>query len=556
MGFFLVKKPVFWYNNTMPTNLQNINQTFKERDIQERARILGLPYVSLLAMPTNPDLASIMSKTESEKAQAVPFLRIGKKVRFAILDPENEALKAFVKSLEDQKYEVNLSLCSEESLKSAQKIYFTEEYEKRRAILENVVVEEDLGSFLAEVGKMTELREKIESSPFDAALNYVQVGAYKSQASDVHFEPEDGTVFVRLRIDGILTPVFELSPKAYDGMLTQIKQLSHLKLNVHDQPQDGQYRFLMNGRPINVRVSLLPTHFGEACVMRLLDSGESALTLEQLGFEGQALKHLQESIQLPHGMILVTGPTGSGKTTTLYSMLQTIDTKAKKVITLEDPIEYDLIGISQSQVSPEKGYNFSDGLRAILRQDPDIIMVGEIRDFETAETASQASITGHLVISTLHTNSAVESIPRLVNMGVKGFILAPAMDLIIAQRLVRKLCTCATEQPISETEKARIQDAFTRMQEKGTVAPLMPVTLKHAAGCDKCGNTGYKGQIAIAEVLRFDSGLRDLILNSAPMPQLYNYVDHELKMTSLFEDGISKVINGVTTLDEVERVSV
>jgi len=251
----------------------------------------------------------------------------------------------------------------------------------------------------------------------------------------------------------------------------------------------------------------------------------------------------------------VTGPTGSGKTTTMYSMLQSIDTKSKKVITLEDPVEYELAGITQSQVDHDVEYTFASGLRAILRQDPDIIMVGEIRDLETAETAAQASLTGHLVISTLHTNSAIESISRLVNMGVKGFILAPALDLIVAQRLVRKLCECAEDKPIAETEKARIQPLLESITKKGVQPPAMPATLKHAKGCDKCGTIGYTGQMAIAEVLRFDPGLRDLLLEDKPMSEIHLYINEHLKMLSLSEDGVLKVIRGDTTLEEVFRVA-
>ncbi len=320
-------------------------------------------------------------------------------------------------------------------------------------------------------------------------------------------------------------------------------------------PQDGQYSFLVNERKINVRVSIMPSHYGETIVMRLLDSQKTFEEFSALGYEGEALNNVLESLKLPHGMILVTGPTGSGKTTTMYSMLQSIDTKAKKVITLEDPIEYDLAGITQSQVDHDVEYNFATGLRAILRQDPDIIMIGEIRDLETAETAAQASLTGHLVISTLHTNSALESISRLVNMGVKNFILAPALDLIIAQRLVRRLCECAEDKPITESEKEQIELLIASASKKGIEVPAVPVTLKHPKGCDKCGQLGYKGQVAITEVLRFDQKLRDLILEGKPMSEIHAYINEHLKMLTLQEDGVLKVLRGMTTLEEVYRVA-
>ena len=541
-------------NTKFQTNIQNINQEFKERDVQEKAKRLGLPYVNLINMPINSDLAKIINKKDIIEAEIAIFFKSGKKLRIAVVDPDNDKTKALLEELKKKNYSANINLCSDESLKSAHRIYFSETYKKQEEI-KNVIKENDLGSFVNEIENLEQLKDKIENATFDAALNYVQVGGYKTHASDIHFQPEEDHVMVRFRIDGVLQPVFNLTRNIYDGILKEIKYLSHLKLNVTDVPQDGQYNFLVNQRKINVRVSILPTQYGETCVIRLLDSQKTFTDFSDLGFEGEALRNMEEAVNLPHGMVLITGPTGSGKTTTMYSMLQSIDTQAKKVITIEDPIEYDLSGITQSQVNPDGDYNFSDGLRAILRQDPDIIMVGEIRDLETAETASQASLTGHLVISTLHTNSAIESIPRLVNMGVKSFILAPALDLIIAQRLVRKLCSkCVKTKPITDTEKAHIENTLQSIEAKGLKVPAMPKKLSHAQKCKECGQTGFHGQIAITEVLRFNQNLRDMILENEPMPEIYKYIEKNCKMLTLHEDGIIKAIRGVTTLDEVYRV--
>jgi type IV pilus assembly protein PilB len=535
--------------------IRDINQEFKEREVQANAKKLDLPYVNLINAPINPDFGRLLTQGDSEKANAVVFFKTGKKIRLAVTDPDSPETKSLTERLKQEKYEVNISLCSEESLKSAQKIYFRGIYEKTEA-LETVVEEKDLGSYTEEIRNLGELRDKIEASTYDRALNLIQVGGYKTKASDIHFQPEEKHVLVRFRIDGILKPVFNLSREIYEGIAKQIKQLSHLKLNVTNVPQDGQYSFVINKRKINVRVSVLPSHFGETCVMRLLDTQMTFETFENLGFEGEALRNLQEAVKLTHGMILVTGPTGSGKTTTMYSMLQSIDTKAKKIITLEDPIEYNLEGITQSQVNPEAEYNFATGLRAILRQDPDVIMIGEIRDIDTAETAAQASLTGHLVITTIHTNSAIESLARLVNMGVKSFILAPAIDLVIAQRLVRKLCPdCAGSRGITKTEKEHIQLIFDSLQAKGLKIPSMPSELKYPKGCGKCSDTGFLGQIAIVEVLKFNQELRDMILENKPMPAIYDYINKNLKMISMHEDGILKVVRGITTLDEVYRVA-
>lgn len=542
-------------NRKLTKGVAEVNQQYKERDVQAKAKTLGIPYVNLLTMPINPDLADFLAKEDAVGANAALYFQVGKKLRLAVLDPNNEPTKVLLDKLRQGGFQVDISLCSEESLAAGHKIYFTETYQKQEE-LKNVVEEADLGTYMKEIENLNELKVKIEAASFDKALNYIQIGAYKTHSSDIHFEPEETRVLIRFRIDGVLQAVFDITPKAYAGILTEIKYLSHLKLNILSLPQDGQYSFLVNQRQINVRVSTLPTHYGEACVMRLLDAQRAQVTFEELGFEGIALQRLVESTTLSHGMILVTGPTGSGKTTTLYSMLQRIDTRSKKVITLEDPIEYNLAGISQSQVQEDKGYTFAAGLRSILRQDPDAIMVGEIRDTETAETAVQASLTGHLVFSTLHTNSAIESIPRLLNMGVKSYVLAPALDLIVAQRLVRKLCpSCAVASPATEAEKAHIDEALNALRQRGIEVPAMPAELRHPKGCPVCSQTGFKGQIAISEVLPFDQGIRDLILGNAPMPEVYAYIEKNLKMTSVHEDGILKVIRGLTTLEEVDRVA-
>lgn len=535
--------------------IAGLKQEAKEKDIQEKAKRMGYPYVNLLHFAVNPDLKDFIPQEKSVKAKAAAFFRSGKKVRLAVLNPDLPATKALVAELKIKGYDVTVIVCSPESLEVAQKVYLIEKKEVHGEKIENIVVEEKVGTAAAELASLESLRDQIEKEASDQALNTIAVGAYKTRSSDIHFQPQEKDVLVRFRIDGVLKQVFTLTREAYEGLVRQIKYMTHLKLNITNVPQDGQFSFIINERKINVRVSFMPSQWGETVVMRLLDSKKTFAEFEKLGYEGEALKNMMDALKLPHGMILVTGPTGSGKTTTMYSMLQSVDTKSKKVITLEDPVEYELAGITQSQVDHDADYTFASGLRAILRQDPDIIMVGEIRDLETAETAAQASLTGHLVISTLHTNSAIESISRLANMGVKGYILAPALDLIVAQRLVRKLCECAEEKPISESEKAQIQPVLEAMTKKGIQAPAMPATLKHAKGCDKCGTIGYVGQMAIAEVLRFDQGLRDLLLEDKPMPEIHQYINEHLKMLSLREDGILKVLRGITTLEEVFRVA-
>ncbi len=535
-------------------HLQAVNQAFKERDIQARARKAGLPYVYLVNVPLNPDLAKLLPQEDAEKALAVPFFHSGKRLKVAVADPARAETVAVLEGL-GRRFLIETHLASEESVQSGMRIY--------ALAVRGGAPEPEAVSEVHEIGAdetaafSEEARKRVEGSAADVSLDFLQAAAFRAGASDMHFQPEEGSVLLRVRIDGVLRPVLTFSREAYVGLLRQIKYLAHLKLNVTAVPQDGQYRFFFQAKPVNVRVSMMPSHYGETCVLRLLDPAKAFMKFGDLGFEGEALKQMERAVRLPHGMILVTGPTGSGKSTTMYAMLQEVDIREKKVITLEDPIEYPLSGITQSQVNPEAEYNFMNGLRAILRQDPDVIMVGEIRDLETAETAAQAALTGHLVFSTLHTNSTVESISRLTNMGVKTFILAPAIDLIIAQRLVRKLCTqCRKPRAPTDAEREHITQVLESVRAKGAPdVPENPAQIFEAAGCEACGKSGYKGQIALVEALAFDSGLRDLVLESKPLSEIYAYVSEKMRLVLLHEDGILKVARGVTSLEEAYRVA-
>ena len=329
-----------------------------------------------------------------------------------------------------------------------------------------------------------------------------------------------------------------------------------MRLNVTNVPQDGRYFFQVNDRKIDVRVSSIPTEYGESFVCRLLDSKKKNLSFEDLGFEGRNLDILHKALDIPNGMIMVTGPTGSGKTTTLYSMLTAFNEPDSKIITLEDPIEYHLSGITQSQINEKRGYSFGSGLRAILRQDPDIVMIGEIRDLDTAETAAQAALTGHILLSTLHTNSAIETVPRLLNIGLKPFMIAPALSIVTAQRLVRKVCTfCQEQKSVSESERKTLQEAIDQIhQAQPTLALTIPATLPHAPGCDKCSKTGYLGQLSIAEMFINNDELKEAILAEKSTTELFNIV-RAGGMLTLGEDGVLKVLRGLTTLSEIERVA-
>ncbi|MBI2452697.1 MAG: type II/IV secretion system protein [Parcubacteria group bacterium] len=373
------------------------------------------------------------------------------------------------------------------------------------------------------------------------------------RASDIHIEPTEEHTQIRFRMDGLLHDIVLISPAQYQGLLSRIKLLSALKLNITNRAQDG--RFTIAGEQLmEIRVSSLPSEYGESLVLRVLNP-KNILSLQQLGLRADLLAIFRKEITKPNGMIVVTGPTGSGKTTTLYAFLREINHPEIKIITIEDPIEYHLEGISQTQVHPEKGYTFASGLRAIVRQDPDAILVGEIRDAETADIALQAALTGHLVLSTLHTNDAAGTITRLISLGAKPVNIAPALNLVVAQRLVRKVCeACASHTQISKEELALVKRELDHLG--AGIKPEVGSTMKlaRAKGCKKCANSGYKGRVGLFEAIVMDDELKELVLESPSITQLKKKAV-ERGMITLRQDGLLLVLRGVTTMEEIERVT-
>ena len=532
-----------------------VNRDLKEKAVNEQAKQLGLSYINIEKTPINPDLSSILTKEQATAGLLIPFFRIGKKLRIAIQDPQNQTAIALIEELKTQDYLLNINLASDQGIISAiDRLYKAAEKTTSQIITQ--INEADIQTYEKEIQNLSELQGKLKSITAEEGLNLINLGAIKTNASDIHYQPEEGRVIGRFRIDGVLQTIFEMDPKIFANLANQLKYKSGLKLNIDNIPQDGRYRFIVNGRKIDVRVSSLPTEFGETFVCRLLDNKKGFLNFEEAGFIGRNLKLMEHAVKIAHGMILITGPTGSGKTTTLYSLLDKFNTPEKKVITLEDPIEYHLSGISQSQINVKRGYDFADGLRSILRQDPDVVMVGEIRDFATAETAAQASLTGHVLLSTLHTNSAIESIPRLVNIGLQSFMIAPALHMIVAQRLVRQLCpNCRQKQPITEIEK-RIFDEICQAIQKITteIACQTPNELWHPVGCDQCSHTGYLGRLGIHEILIIDEPIKRLIMDQKSSNDIILKA-REQGMLTMREDGLLKVLQDKTTLEEVQRVT-
>lgn len=540
---------------TTDERLEKINREFKEKEAARRARELGMAYINIALTPINPDLLKLIPPEIAKNALVLPFFRLGKKLRVAVADPEKPETKKLIEQLKAAGYAININLATEDGLLEAMKLYETEQYKVKKEI-DTRVQEEKIKAYEQEIKQLKDLAEKIANVTSEEANYLLNAGAYKTGASDIHYEPSEQDVRVRFRIDGMLHDIFHISKPVFTNIANQIKYQCKMKLNIVNEPQDGRYYFEVNKRKIDVRVSALPTEFGETFVCRLLDSERHVADFEEMGFTGTALAHIKNVLKIKNGMILITGPTGSGKTTTLYTFLDKLNQPELKIITLEDPIEYHLEGISQSPVNEKRGYDFANGLRALLRQDPDIVMLGEIRDYETAETAAQAALTGHILLSTLHTNSAIEAVPRLINIGLPPFMVAPALDTVIAQRLVRKFCPKCTK--MKTVAKSKVEELKRVIDIIKAVRPSIklevPEKMPLAEGCDICSNTGYKGRMAVVEVLDVDNEIKRLILEKASSIKIMEAARRK-GMLTMYEDGIIKVLQGHTSLTEVRRVT-
>lgn len=409
-----------------------------------------------------------------------------------------------------------------------------------------------------EIKNISDFKEKIENSLTKNTTEFAEIilgGAIVLKASDIHIEPTENLVKIRVRVDGTLQDIIFLEKKIYESFLSRIKLLSEIKLNITDRPQDGRFSILIENNPIEIRTSTLPAEYGEAVVMRILNP-QNLINLSSLGLREDLLGTFKKEIAKPNGMIIVTGPTGAGKTTTLYAFLKEIQNPEIKIITIEDPIEYHLEGISQTQVDPEKGYTFASGLKSIVRQDPDVILVGEIRDLVTANIALQSALTGHLVFTTLHTNDAAGTVARLINLGAKPADIGPAINISVAQRLVRKVCKkCSVLEKISADDLIKIKKDIKNIPLNIKIPSIDSSTkIPVAKGCPECNNTGYRGRLGIFEVLPINDEMEKFILENPSIAALRKKAAEE-GMVSLYQDGLIKVLEGHTTLEEVRKIT-
>jgi type IV pilus assembly protein PilB len=530
---------------------------------QATAEELKLPFVSLEKVKIDEKVLNLIPESIAVKHNLVCFDKTDKVLKIATLNPEDLQAFEFIRRTSDSKLEIYYTYPS--SLKEGLAHY----HKDIQAEFDNITrpaIEGSLEFEKMEKGKDGEesLRKLATELPIIKIVDTLLQYAIIEGASDIHIEPTEQEVLVRYRIDGILQDVMTLPKDTRDGIIARIKVLSNLKIDEKRLPQDGRFKVVEKGQKVSFRVSILPVYDGEKIVMRLLREGSQVVGLEKLGFQKEALEIIKRNIKKPHGMLLVTGPTGSGKTTTLYTILQQLNTPKVNISTIEDPIEYRMPRVNQSQINPKIGFTFAAGLRALLRQDPNIIMVGEIRDPETAEIAIHAAMTGHLVLSTLHTNDAVTTLPRLSDMGVPPFLVASTTNMIIAQRLVRKICPkCITtynldKKAVAELKKQfdveRIFKALAEAEYISSDETLEKMNFSKGKGCSYCHNSGYKGRIGVYEILEVTPQVSELILQKASKEQLETKAK-EQGMITILEDGFIKVQQGVTTIEEILRVT-
>lgn len=518
----------------------------------------GIDYADLTSKSINTDALRLVPEKVARAVEIAPFRKANKVIFVAMRAPERPDSLQEVQKLEQLGYQVRRIIVSRASLEHAWDRYhdisYATETEAGVLTLSNQVIQQMMTKLKTIKDVQVEASTQSASKDTHRVSHILEVlmgGALSLGTSDVHLEPQENHVRMRYRLDGVLIEILTFDFPTYALISARIKLLSGLKLNVKNAAQDGRFSIMVNEKEIEIRSSVLPGAYAETIVMRILDPSTIALPMDALGFDKYLMDIFNVEIQKPNGMILNTGPTGSGKTTTLYAFLSRVATPEIKIVTIEDPIEYHLDGIVQTQVS--RDYTFAEGLRSTLRQDPDVIMVGEIRDAEVAATAVHAALTGHLVFSTLHTNDAAGTFPRLIDMGVNADILGASVTVAMAQRLVRRLCKhCREHVPISEEAKNTLEPLLRNIPHKSEIDADFEM-MYLPKGCDKCGGLGYKGRIAVVEVVLMDRTIEDVVRHSSSERDIWLASKHQ-QIRRMAQDGAVKVLQGVTSFDELNRM--
>jgi type II secretory ATPase GspE/PulE/Tfp pilus assembly ATPase PilB-like protein len=540
--------------------LEELRKVEEEALTEAMSSKYGIPYLDLTVTPINIDALRVISELETREAQVAVFNEVNKHVSIGVISPANPKTIEAVEKIKSKGYSVEIFMVSHASLEKVWDRYkdLSYSFETKSGALD--ISNEQITDFLSAVKTIPDVKKLIQetlelkkSYRISRIMEIIIAGALSTNASDVHLEPEEDHVRLRYRLDGILTDILDFDLETYKLLLSRIKLISNLKLNVGGA-QDGRFSIKIKDSEIEVRTSLLPGNYAESVVLRVLNPDSISVPLEQLGINEKLLKVILHEITKPNGALIITGPTGSGKTTTLYAFLKKIHNPEVKIITIENPIEYHLPGIVQTQTNEKTNYGFAEGLRSALRQDPDIIMIGEIRDGETADIAINSALTGHLVFSTLHTNNAAGTFPRLIDLGVNPKIISSAINVAMAQRLVRKLCAnCRKQVSIGPVDKKLVDEILATVEDKSYLTGLDMEHMWEPVGCEKCNMLGYKGRIGIHEAILMDENI-EMVVKENPSEREIKKAALKQGLLTLNQDGILKVLNGTTSIEELERV--
>ncbi len=521
----------------------------------------GVAYLDLSTRPINIDAMRLIKEAEAREAEMAIFDVTDKRIRVALLSPRNEKALKIIERLKNQGFVPEIFMVSHQSLRKVWGRYkdLSYSFETKSGALD--ISNDDILEMTGKVHTLEDIKKMItdvlslkKAYRISRILEIILAGSIALGASDVHLEPEEKEIRLRFRLDGVLTDILFFDRETFELLLSRIKLVSELKLNVTSIAQDGRFSIKLGQAEVEVRTSLLPGPNGESVVMRVLNPEAIAVEFDKLGIHPKLLEVINREIRKPNGLVLTTGPTGSGKTTTLYAFLKKIYTPDIKVITIENPVEYHLEGIVQTQTDPEKNYTFAEGLRSALRQDPDVIMVGEIRDSETAGVAINSALTGHLVFSTLHTNNAAGTFPRLLDLGINSKVMSSAINISIAQRLVRTLCSaCKKEKTLEGKDKERIDKILSEITDQSYLKDIQKQKVWVPVGCPACSNLGYKGRVGVYEAILMDQNI-EKIVNENPSERDIRESAKAQGLLTMQQDGVIKALQGTTTLEELDRV--